>query len=384
MLNANEVTRAGEEGVSTRIPLAQRIAGGPSSVRERISLHEAFWRDEGPSLILMPAGCIPLYDTTEYAVRFYTPARLWGGEISRARAMIDWPTDGVATVRPNLGTVFVPALAGQEYRVQDDQMPWVRAPLSREAITRARDATIADAEIMGLAEAFYRLHDASGETAVFPYHPDTQGIFDIAHLLYGDTIFLDMMDPGAGPWMDELLEICLDLTIRTTRHIKQLLGEPNGAMVHGHATPQGVYFPHAGIRISEDTATLISPQSIERFVLPMIERAAVSFGGAFVHYCGRHADFFTMLCRMPRVRAIDLGNPEMYETSWLLEQCADSGTVLYGRLAAEPDEDWQQYTRRIGHLVRETGARCILRPLVYPETREECEDMKELWHDLTI
>jgi hypothetical protein len=116
----------------------------------------------------------------------------------------------------------------------------------------------------------------------------------------------------------------------------------------------------------------------------MIEQAAAPFGGAFLHHCGRHPDLFEMLCRMPCVRAIDLGNPEMYDAAWLMERCAETGTVLYSRLAPEPAESWDAYTRRLGGLVRDTGARCILRPLVYPQTRDECSHMKELWHDLTV
>ncbi len=61
---------------------------------------------------------------------------------------------------------------------------------------------------------------------------------------------------------------------------------PDAAMIHGYATPQGVYVPNAGVRIFEDTATLISPDRIERFVLPRIERAAAPFGGALFHFCG--------------------------------------------------------------------------------------------------
>ena len=350
----------------------------------RKALHEAFWRGEGPSLILIPAGDVPLYETTDYRARFYDPVKMWEAEIERARAVIDWPTDGIPTVRPNLGTIFVPALAGQEYIVRDGQMPWVGKPLPREAIRAARGVRIAEAQLMCLAEAFYRIHATSGETHVAAYHPDTQGVFDIAHMLYGDDIFLDMMGPETEAWISELLEISLDLMVEAIRCVKRLLGEPDEVMVHGHATPQGVYFSNAGIRISEDTATLISPRSIERFVLPMIEKAASLFGGAFVHYCGLHPAFFEMLCRMPCVCAIDLGNPEMYDTRRLLEQCAKTGTVLCSRVAAEPGERWDAYTRRLAGLVRETGARCILRPLVYPQTREECLEMKEIWHDLTV
>ncbi len=368
----------------SRVEALHRKTGKSSIIDTRKALHEAFWRGQGPSLILIPAGDVPLYDTTDYRGCFYDPALMWESEIRRARPLIDWPTDGIPTVRPNLGTIFVPALTGQEYVVRDGQMPWVRKPLQPESIRTSQDVCVLDTEVMRLAEAFYRIHAESSERGVAAYHPDTQGVFDIAHLLYGEAIFLDMMDSEKEAWILELLEICLNLMVEATRCVKRFLGEPDNVMMHGHATPQGIYFSNAGIRISEDTATLISPRSIERLVLPPIEKAASFFEGAFVHYCGLHHAFFEMLCKMPCVRAIDLGNPEMYETRWLLEQCAETGTVLCSRVAAEPDEDWESYTRRLGGLVRETGARCILRPLVHPQKREQCLDMKEMWHDITI
>lgn len=40
------------------------------------------------------------------------------------------------------------------------------------------------------------------------------------------------------------------------------------------------------------------------------------FDGGFVHFCGRHKYLFEALCRLPLVRAIDLGNSELYDTSW--------------------------------------------------------------------
>jgi len=74
----------------------------------------------------------------------------------------------------------------------------------------------------------------------------------------------------------------------------------------------------------------------------------------------------------------------MYELRWLLEHCAESGTVLLSCLAAEAGETGVGYTRRVANLVRETGARCILRPMLFPRTREDCANMQNLWHELTI
>jgi hypothetical protein len=307
---------------------------------------------------------------------------MWQAQMRRAEAVVGWPTDGIPTVRPNLGTVFLPSLMGLSYHVRPDQMPWPGPPLTREAIRKNRDVDVAQAELMKRAEAFYRLHRRSGADGIALYLPDTQGVFDVAHLLYGDALFYELADEEPG-WVEELMGICLGLYVRASQYLKGVIGEKQDSMVHGYTTAQGVPFPHAGVRVCEDTATLLSPQMIERFVIPYVERSVEPFGGGFVHFCGRHPFFFERLCRCELIRAVDLGNPEMYDSRWLLERCAQTETVLYSRLASEPGEDWRGYVQRVARMVRETGARCILRPMLFPATRKESADMLYLWHDLT-
>ena len=237
-------------------------------------------------------------------------------------------------------------------------------------------------ETYGLAAAFYAVHRERAPGNVSPSLPDTQGVFDIAHLLYGEAIFYELTEESQRGWM-ELLGIASRLYERTSLVLKRAIGEENHTQVHGHGTEQGVYFPHAGVRMSEDTATLLSGAMIERTILPAIREACRPFGGVFVHFCGFHRVFFHQLAAMPEVKAIDLGNPEKYETAWLFEQCARTGTVLYSRVTAEGGESWRRYIERLSGLVRSTGARVILRPGVFPEDRDQCQAMLDLWHERT-
>jgi hypothetical protein len=362
---------------------------------EKTEMHKAFWNGEGPCLMLVPPASdmqemwqVQIYDTGDYRERFYNPAKMWANEMARARPVLDWPTDGIPTVRPNLGVIFVPSLAGQEYEIREGLMPWCGEPLSPEQIRAARGVDVTQAELMQLAAGFYRVHREHSDGEIAAYHADNQGIFDVAHLIYGDAIFYDIMDDKKIPWIDELLDISLDLMVRAVRHFKKLIGEQDASMIHGHGTEQGVYFPSAGIRISEDSPAMISPEQIDRFVMGPIERCAEQFGGVFLHYCGGHEYFFERLCRCECVSAIDLGNPEMYDTRRLFELCAETDTVLYSRVAAQQIEkeqqNWQVYVQRLAGLVKDIGARCILRPLVFPQSRDECAAMLELWHELTL
>ena len=352
-----------------------------SHLAEKIRRHEDFWRGEGPCLMLTPTARMEQYDLDGYRERFERPDLMWEAEMRRARAVVDWPTDGIPTVRPNLGVIFIPAIAGTGYQVPEGAMPWPGDPLSREAIRASRSVDVANAPLMQRAREFYALHAAHGETEIAAYHPDTQGVFDIAHLLAGEDIFLQLHDEPE--WIQELMEASLEIYLRVTRELKASLGQTAGEMIHGHGTQQGIHFPHAGVRISEDTPTLLSPKMLAAVVLPFVARAAEPFGGAFVHYCGRHNAFFEQLCACPQVRAIDLGNSEFYDLHWLLARCAAGNKVLYSRIAAQPGEDWRAYVHRLARGVRETGARVILRPMVFPETRDECRAMLDLWRELT-
>ena len=252
--------------------------GRTVSTDEKRRTHERFWRGDGPSLILIPPGRSAQYDVEGYRERFDDPRAMWAAEMRRARAILDWPTDGIPTVRPNLGVVFIPAIAGQGYEIREGQMPWPGAPLERETIRDAAGVDVTSARLMRLAAGFYEIHRAEGGGEIAAYLPDTQSVFDVAHLLNGKGLFYDVADDPE--WVHELLGICLDLYLRVTRHLKALLDEPEGAMVHGHGTAQGVYLPHAGARTSEDTATLLSPRMIDEFVLPYAERAVRPFGAA--------------------------------------------------------------------------------------------------------
>lgn len=355
-------------------------------LQKQIERHKQFWAGTGPSLILIPApGESMPADRVSPALSTFSmdPAALYEREAARARTVIDWPTDGIPTVRPNFGVVFIPSIAGQAYLVPEGQMPWPGEALSRDEIRAIRSVAVSDAALMRRAETFYALHRSSGAGEIAAYHPDTQGVFDIAHMLWGQQIFYDVIDPSQRAWIDELLDICLDLYVRVSQRIKACIGEPDASMIHGHGTGQGVYFPHAGARTSEDTAILFSPGSIEDVIVPVIERSVAPFGGAFAHFCGRCEFLFERLCRSPWIRAIDV-QPGMHDPAWLLEKCAQSNTVLYSRIESLPGDSWESYVRRNAGLVRDTGARCVLRATVYPSERSECAAMADLWHELTM
>lgn len=355
-----------------------------TQVADKKKLHEDFWQGRGPSLIFIPPADIPLYDTNDYEKRFYDPPLMLKSEIERAKPVLEWPTDSIACVRSNLGTIFMPAILGQKFTIRNGQMPWAGEHLSvSEIIYSLENIDIDNSEVMQLAAAFYTKLKTS-QTGIKPYLPDTQGVFDILHLLSGTDLFYKLADDDLRDVIKRILTLISEFYVKVTESLKKASGEAYNSMVHGHGTPQGLYFPHAGIRLSEDTATLISPQMIDEFVLPYMRTAAVKFGSAFVHYCGRHEYLYEKIVNLDFVCAIDLGNPEMYDTHWLFEKCAETNTVFYGKIQHQNGESWRDYIERIAESVKSTGARCVLRPTVFPKEKKECEQMRDIWHEMTL
>ena len=294
---------------------------------DKIVSHDAFWRGNGPSLLFIPQNDGPLYDMTDYKSRFNDPCLMWEGEMDRSRSAVDWPTDGIPAIRPNLGVIVVPALGGQDFEVTAESMPWPGHPMSFEEICSIRSKDMTSSPVYALLEGFYRYNDLHADPEIKAYMADNQGVFDIAHLLYGDDIFYSLMDPDKAGEVKEIM--------------------------------------------------------IEETILPYVERSVEPFGGAFLHYCGLHPTIFDQLTGLSCIKAVDLGNPEKYDLEYLLKRCAQTDTVFYCRIPGQEGEHWRDYTLRIGRMVAETGARVVMRPLIVPPTREECEEMLGIWHELT-
>lgn len=355
----------------------------PPCLSERMAVHAAFWDGAFRPLVIQPIPGEALYDLSDYRSCFNDPLLMYSAEEARARKVLSWPTDGIPSVRPNLGVVFIPAIAGQSFTVGDDHMPWPGTPLAEEAVMRCGQSAVAESAMMLRAKEFYRAH-AKSDGSLAAYHPDTQGVFDIAHLLRGDELFLDIADGTRHDAVDAVLSACGELYRNTSVHIKQMLDEPMHSMVHAHGTSQGVYFPHAGVRMAEDTATLLSPPAIERFVLPAVERAAMPFGGVFAHFCGKHDYLFEALTRLSCVKAVDLGNPEMYDAHWLCATAARNDTALYTRLPVIDSESQNGYLQRIAGYAKDTGVRLILRSTAVPDTIDTARRLYDRWLSLFV
>ena len=362
------------------------------AIHAKFRFYEEFWKGEGPFPILFTEPHLAKgkpYIRHDLVEQHRDPEKHLEERLLEIEPHLELIDDGIPTVRSDLGTTLLPSGLGLRIEVQPELHPWLAEHLTPEQYGEI-NSPVAPQDLLQngvlFSKSFYELFNQRKDQGlvpaeIFPYVPDTQGIFDLSHLIIGTDFLYLLSDQG-----DQVLAIqerSFEIFIAATRMFKDLLGEQRGSMVHGHGMPIGVWFPDTGARISEDSATLISDGMIREFCLPFIERAAKSFGRLFMHYCGYHPGFLQMLCQMEEISTLNLGNPEMYDLEELFSLCGRSGTVYFGHLPLLEGEDGESYLERLADLCRRHQTRLILVSEIHPQGSEEKSAMVKRWHSLT-
>ena len=253
--------------------------------------------------------------------------------------------DAVACLRPNFGTIFIPAILGLSYQVPEDTFAWLTSRLSNEQVKNITSPDLDHNPMMQRAEAYLQYFQETVPPWIHVYLPDTQGPFDIAQAILGQEIFLAIYDDPE--LVHHLLDFSTKLYIEVSKRLKKIINEPMDSCYHGHALARGIYMANGGTRISEDSATLLSPQHIDEFVIPYDRQALQAFGGGFIHYCGKHLYLLEAYLKLQEVRAINFGNPESYNFEETMEKFLNYQKVYFGVWPKKDQETAEEYIYRI-------------------------------------
>jgi hypothetical protein len=253
--------------------------------------------------------------------------------------------DAVVCLRPNFGTIFIPAMLGLFFQVPKNTFAWLTSHLSKEEVKKISFPDLDNNPMMQRAIEYLQYFQESVPPWIHVYLPDTQGPFDIASAILGQEIFLAVYDDP--DLVHHLMHFSTELYIEATKRLKQVINEPMDCCYHGHALARGIYMDNGGTRISEDSATLLSPQHIDEFVIPYDCQALKAFGGGFIHYCGKHDYLLDAYLKMKEVRAINLGNPESYDFENTMDKFLEYHKVYFGLWPKNDQETAEEYIQRM-------------------------------------
>lgn len=317
-----------------------------------------------------------LLPPADFKEAFYSSERMLQSEVRTALAMLNGHSDAVPSIRVNFGTGVLLSCVGLEQTVYEDKMPWLHDHLTREQIAGMTPDDVAPRGSFQTGLEMMRQFRSFLGDDLPVYCMDTQGPFDLAHLMYGDELFLAIYDDP--PFVHHLMELCLELGKRAHAWMKEINGEATDTLWHCNA----LYAENMGIRICEDTTVLISPEAMDEFALPYTQRLAQEFGGAWVHYCGRNDHLTRKLCQIPEVRGINFGHIPGKEHDHPFEEDMDwvaaSGKVYHGVWPPRPDEDGRAYLQRL-HTYARQGA---LLPVVNNRDFPSVDALLDYWYSL--
>ena len=232
-------------------------------------------------------------------------------------------------IRTNYGTVILPSVFGAGYRLTETSLPWVRHLGGRAEIEALIDRGVPDLDTALGGRCFDTLQYYQQVLAGFPnlqraisiYHPDLQGPFDVAHLIWGPDILYALYDCPA--LVHGLLRLVVETYSLWMRKWKSLTGEGNTFTTHWNLYIKG------GIMLRDDTPVMLSPDHYEEFAKPYDQELLDEFGGC-IHYCGKGDRFVASMCRSRNLFGVNSSQPELNDMQLLIESARDNKLVLLG------------------------------------------------------
>jgi len=327
----------------------------PDEMARREALHLAVQEGRSEVLPLLGGGTL----TPEQEAGLPAGRGLgeeWGSDeitllngLRGAACAMNGGSDATPSIRANLGVGIAATPFGVTYEHFDDKMPWVTGHVALETL----DDFDADACPLGtvcetaIARSRYLAEHLAG-SGITPFCFDTQSPFDVAHLVVGDDIFYAMYDEPER--VHQLLDNCTRMIIRLTRAYKDATGErPDGGR-HGNFAMRG------GVRVCEDTVTLLNEEQVATCCVPYTRRLLQAFGGGWIHYCGKNDHLYrAVLDDLPECYALNFGNPEMHDMEQVVADCISRGKTYKGGIPRQADEPLEAYFRRVQGYTQGTG-----------------------------
>jgi len=318
--------------------------------------------------------------TFDMEEQFFDKEKMLYGHLEEIADCAQNAFDAPICIRPNFGTIFIPAMFGLKYKVPKNTFAWLTSRLSKEEIRKFNFPNLDKIDMLKKSIEYIKFFKETLPEWIHVYLPDTLGPFEIAHAVYGNNIFYDLYDDSK--FVHYLLSLCTDIYIQITEKLKEVLGEEKTNCFHGHALSRGIYMRNGGTRISEDSATLISPQQIDEFVIPYDQKALEAFGGGFIHFCGKNEYLLESYLKLNKVRAVNLGNPEMYNFDVIMQKFIDYKKCYFGLWPRQDGENLEKYIKRIKNSTK-GGKRGLLLHFdedMFPEY--SCQDILKKWEKI--
>jgi hypothetical protein len=253
------------------------------------------------------------------------------------------------TVRAKFGTVLIASMFGAKTEQVDNNPPWIRHSdthaFSLEQIADTDPTDFTAGWIPRAAETMQAYHKVFDEFPILKERirivlPDLQGPFDNLELIRGSDAFSDLVVTSEA--VDQAMSTLATAQIGLARYFGQWTTEGPDGFCHQHGvTLKG------RILLRNDSCVMVSPAMYREHIAPHDERVLRELGGGGIHSCGAVGHLVDEWLRLPSIRSLDLGQPELNDLDTLYAKTAEKQVSLIRITVTEADirsgEAWERF-----------------------------------------
>ncbi|MCL2044135.1 MAG: uroporphyrinogen decarboxylase family protein [Treponema sp.] len=306
---------------------------------------EAVWRLEETREVPFVIETGPFHGAT--TAFFDDPAAevTWSEEQNRNReGVYDY---GLPNIKPNQGIGIVAAAFGCKFTVNDEADPWITPLIKEENVEDVYTLEIPDVETNEIFRRVWKRIDALQNLSSMPLRMvNVPSPLVTASMIWDYTSFIE----GILTYPDEVHALLDKVTQATILFIREQFKRITNLYSVGH---ESIYFipRSAGVRVSDDTAALLSPDMYREFGVKYNNMISGEFGGIVVHSCGDIQHVVPAMMEIEGLKGLDFTAPQVMNWNALRDAAAGKITLcLRQRYWDHPQDasvDLADYARKI-------------------------------------
>jgi hypothetical protein len=288
---------------------------------EKIERIEAVWRLEDTDEVPFTIEIGPFHGATTAYFDDAAAEVKWSEELHRNReGVYDY---GLPNIKPNQGIGVIAAAFGCEYTVNNEADPWIKAIIREENAEDVHKLEIPDPKNNAMFQRVWKRIEDLEKISPMPLRMvNVPSPLVTASMIWDYTSFIEAL----LVFPDEVHVLLDKVTEATIIYIKEQFRRIKNLYSVGHESICPV--PRfAGVRVSDDTAALLSPDLYREFGVKYNNRLSREFGGIVVHSCGDTHHVAPAMMEIDGLKGLDFTIPQVNEWEALRDAAAGK-TVL--------------------------------------------------------
>ncbi len=247
----------------------------------------------------------------------------WNVEFHKTREGID--DYGMPNIKPNLGIGIIAAAFGCAETPNDEADPWIKALIKEENLDDVHTLKLPDPATNPVYQRAWKRVEFMQKASPLPLRViNVPSPLVTASLLWEYTSFLEAL----MVFPDEVHVLMDKITKATIAYVKEQFRRIDNLHSVSH---EMWYVPReAGVRVSDDTAALLSPSLYREFGVKYNSEISRAFGGIVVHSCGNVQNVVAPMMEIEGLAGLDFTIPQT--PNWdVIRDAAAGKTALYLR-----------------------------------------------------